>query len=130
MHGTEDGDGMQQTGARDQAIALAGHVQLALFFSLSFLAFLLLAFLFCFPLGSFLCAQGGVICVVLVWRCWCRCRIESPDARKLFIQVTRDIRLYRLDALLDERLHRIERQAQGFGLIKLRKNMLIGAAMF
>ncbi len=107
----EDSDGMQQAGTHDQAIALAGHIQLALFFRLPFLAFLLLALLFRFSLGGFLRAQGGVICVVLVWRCRCRCCIESPDARKLFIQVTRDIRLYRLDALLDQRLYSIERQA-------------------
>lgn len=57
MERAKDGNRFQQAGADDEAIALAGHIQFALFFSLLRLLFLLLALLFGFQLGGFFFAQ-------------------------------------------------------------------------
>lgn len=58
MQWAKDRNRIKQAGANDEPIALAGHLNLALFFRLLLLLLLLGAFLFFFQAGNFLFSEG------------------------------------------------------------------------
>ncbi len=129
MKRAEDRDGFQQTGAHNETIALAGHIQLSVFFRLQLLLVLQLALLLGFQLGDFFGAKhisGGVI---RGWRCASGCGgcggIKGSNTRQFLIEVARYGGFDGLGALPDERLHGIERLAQGAGVVGQGKDMLL-----
>ena len=129
MERAEDRDGFQQAGAHDETIALAGHVQLSVFFGLQLLLVLQLALLLGFQLGDFFGAEHISVGVIRSWRCASGCggggSVKRSNTRQFLIEMARDGGFDGLGALPDERLHSIERLAQGAGVIGQGKDMLL-----